>query len=84
MHVIGHDDKSLNLDAGKMIGNIDPACADDVADRTEPHPAVLYPAEDAALAKRTNRNEIRSRLRIVEVPEAYRPANGTIEIIGHG
>jgi hypothetical protein len=84
MHVIGHDDKSLDFDAGKMIGNVDPTGANYVADRAEPHAAVLYPAEDAALAKRTNRNEIHSGLRIVEVPEAYRPANGTIEIIGHG
>ena len=35
MHVIGHDDKSLDFDAGKMIGNVDPTGANYVADRAE-------------------------------------------------
>jgi hypothetical protein len=45
MNVIRHYDEGVGFDTRKVIGNIDPAAADDLADRTEVHAVGLDTAK---------------------------------------
>jgi hypothetical protein len=69
VYVIGHDDKCIDLDAGKVIGHVDPACPSNLSDGTQLHSAILDRAKDVLFLKGADSHEIGARLGIVYAPE---------------
>jgi hypothetical protein len=68
--MIGHDYLSVRVDGGKVVWNLDPAGADDLAETGFLYLTVLDTAEDTFSVCRTDCKEVRGWLRVIETLNA--------------
>jgi hypothetical protein len=83
MEMIRHDDEGIQLDTGEMVRDGLPTLGNNFADRHELDHKFHDICEQAKAVARANRDEIGTRLGVIVVPEADRPAM-TFGTLSHG
>src|SRR5579863_5476412 len=74
MHMVWHDDESIQLCVREVPRDLIPTGGDHLAGLAKSHLAVSNFAEGAPAVHGADRHEIRSRLRVIESGKAERPA----------